>query len=314
MTVRSGAGRPADVGAPGHGPEDAGEKATGGAGWESASEVERRIEELAPWFHNLHLPDGRQTAPDHPLGDFPAYKWRRLAPHLPRDMSGWRALDVGCNAGFYAFELARRGADVTGIDVDGRYLRQARWAATRFRLPGRVRFRRRHVYELAEEDAPYDLVLFLGVFYHLRYPLLALDLASRLVRRRLVFQSLTMPGDEVLPSGRIEDRPLDERDAFLEDGWPKMAFVEGSFAGDPTNWWIPNLAAVEALLRSCGLEVVARPEREIFVCEPGRGSRHVEGHVSREEELRAAAGRRAATEAAATERQGSRAGGGRGAH
>src|SRR5690348_17397967 len=43
----------------------------------------------------------------------------------------WRVLDIGCNAGFYSFELAARGAQVTGLDMDPHYLRQARWAAER---------------------------------------------------------------------------------------------------------------------------------------------------------------------------------------
>ncbi|MDB4988514.1 MAG: family methyltransferase, partial [Myxococcaceae bacterium] len=73
------------------------------------------VERLAPWFHNLHFPDGLQTAPQHFLGDFPAYKWATLESALPADLSGWTALDVGCNAGFYTFELAKRGAKVTGI-------------------------------------------------------------------------------------------------------------------------------------------------------------------------------------------------------
>ena len=66
------------------------------------------IEELKPWFHNLHLSNGAQTAPDHPLGDFPANKWRQLAFHLPANLTGWSAVDIGCNAGFYSFELVRR--------------------------------------------------------------------------------------------------------------------------------------------------------------------------------------------------------------
>jgi hypothetical protein len=55
-----------------------------------------------PWFHNLHLPDGTQTAPGHPLGDFPGFKWRQLATRLPADLGGWSVLDIGCNAGYYA--------------------------------------------------------------------------------------------------------------------------------------------------------------------------------------------------------------------
>ena len=95
-----------------------------------AAERRRRdIERLGPWFHNLHLPDGSQTAPDHPLGDFPRYKWSVLAPHLPQRLEGWTVLDIGANAGFYTFELAKRGARVTAIDVDDHYLDQARWAA-----------------------------------------------------------------------------------------------------------------------------------------------------------------------------------------
>jgi tRNA (mo5U34)-methyltransferase len=80
-----------------------------------ATSVARAVEERGPWFHNLHLPDGTQTAPNHFLGDFPAHKWKYLAPHLPTDLTGWRALDIGCNAGFHTFELARRGAEVTSI-------------------------------------------------------------------------------------------------------------------------------------------------------------------------------------------------------
>ena len=88
--------------------------------------VPAEIAELAPWFHNLHLPGGVETAPDHPLGDFPAYKWAEVASAVPEDLSRWQALDIGCNAGFYTFELARRGADVLAVDVDEHYLRQAR--------------------------------------------------------------------------------------------------------------------------------------------------------------------------------------------
>src|SRR3954468_18840195 len=112
--------------------------------------VRYEIATLGHWFHNLHLPDGTETAPNHPLGDFPAFKWAQIAPCIPDDLHGWTALDIGCNAGFYTFELARRGARVTAIDVDPHFLHQAQWAARQFELQDRIEFRRAQVYELAQ--------------------------------------------------------------------------------------------------------------------------------------------------------------------
>jgi len=223
---------------------------------------------LGPWFHNLHLPDGSQTAPHHPLGDFPAMKWEQIAPHLPKRLDGWTVLDIGCNAGFYSIELAKRGAEVTGIDIDPHFLRQARWAAGIHGLDTRITFRHAGVYDLARWDHDYDLVLFLGVFYHLRYPALGLDLAVERARRLFLFQTLTMPGDGEYETP--DDQDFDDRSALLDAAWPKMAFIEKSMAGDPTNWWVANHAGVVSLLRSAGLGVVSRPGHEIYLCEPAR--------------------------------------------
>jgi tRNA (mo5U34)-methyltransferase len=228
---------------------------------------QREIAALAPWFHNLHLPDGAQTLPNHFLGgDFPTFKWRAIRSAIPKRLSGWRVLDVGCNAGFYSFELAKRGANVVGIDVDPHYLAQARWAAQVFGVEDRVEFRQMEVYEIARSHECFDLVWFMGVFYHLRYPLLALDLLAQRTRRLLMFQTLTMPGDSVYQPR--DDYPIEERTPLLESGWPKMAFIEHRFSGDPTNWWVANHAGVEALLRSSGLRVKSHPGHEIYLCEP----------------------------------------------
>jgi tRNA (mo5U34)-methyltransferase len=224
------------------------------------------VGKLAPWFHNLHLPDGRQTAPDHPLGDFPAFKWRQIADSLPADMRGMHALDIGCNAGFYSFELAARGAEVLAIDLDEHYLNQARWAAPQLDPEGRVTFRRMTVYDLADVGRRFDVVLFLGVLYHLRYPLLALDLVAGHVAGTLVLQTLTMPGDD--PVAAPEDLSMDQRDRLTWPGWPRAAFIERRLAGDPTNWWAMDDACVRAMVRSSGLRVVDAPAHEIYVCEP----------------------------------------------
>ena len=227
-----------------------------------------RIEELAPWFHNLHLPGGLQTAPGHWLGDFPAFKWRAIEPYIPQRLDGWTVLDIGCNAGYYSIELAQRGAEVLAIDVDPHYLRQARWAARQFEVADRIEFREMQVYDLVRLPDAFDMIWFMGVFYHLRYPLLALDIVAQKVRRSLVFQTLTMPGDDVCTAAAGDD--IQDRHAFLDPGWPRMAFIEGAYVNDPTNWWAPNHAAVEAMLRSSGMRVTARPAHEVYLCEPYR--------------------------------------------
>ena len=229
---------------------------------QSTSGHDPEIAALGPWFHNLHLPDGRQTAPDHPLGDFPSFKWQEIAPNVPESLSGWTALDIGCNAGFYSFELARRGARVTGLDHDERYLRQARWAADRYGVE--LELRRGSVYDLQGTGERWDIVLFMGVLYHLRHPLLALDAVAAVTRRMLVLQTLTMPGNERAEPPR--DLSIDERDRLLEPSWPKMAFLEHRLADDETNWWAPNAACVEAMARSAGLRIDSHPAHETWIC------------------------------------------------
>jgi tRNA (mo5U34)-methyltransferase len=255
----------------------------------ASDEIERRIHELGPWFHDLHLPSGHRTAPDHPLGDFPSFKWREIETAVPADLAGARALDIGCNAGFYAFQLAERGASVLGLDLDEHYLTQARWAAEQLDPDGRVEFRQGQVYDVAGEE-PFDLVLFLGVLYHLRYPLLALDLLASKVAPggRMILQTLTMPGDA--PGEPPEDLGIGEREALTQPGWPRAAFIERSLAGDPTNWWAADDACVQAMIRSAGMRVVATPGHEIYVCEPDP-----DGDISawvRDPEMRAALGER----------------------
>jgi tRNA (mo5U34)-methyltransferase len=248
--------------------------------------IDAQIAALGPWFHNLHLPDGTQTAPHHPFGDFPAFKWAEIAPHIDEDLHGWRVLDIGCNAGFYSFQLAARGAQVVAIDIDPHYLRQARWAATELGLAQRIEFRRMAIYDLVREPDRYDLVWFMGVLYHLRHPLLALDIVRRKVSRRLVLQTMTMPGAAV--ASVPDDMSLDERERLCMPGWPAMAFIEKRLREDPTNWWAPNHACVEAMLRSSGFRVIERIAHECYLCEPGEQDPVIAGLI--DAELRAATG------------------------
>jgi tRNA (mo5U34)-methyltransferase len=173
-------------------------------------------------------------------------------------------LDIGCNAGFYSIEMKRRNAGrVVGIDNDEGYLAQGRFAAEV--CGAGIEFRNMSVYQVAQFEQRFNWVLFMGVFYHLRYPLLALDLlAEHVVGDRLVFQSMLRGSPEA--DELAEDYPFSETAMFDSPGFPRMHFVERSYSHDETNWWIPNRACAEALLRSAGFEILERPEEEIYIC------------------------------------------------
>jgi tRNA (mo5U34)-methyltransferase len=229
----------------------------------STDQIRARAEALGPWFHNLDL-QGVRTAPDHFLGDYPAQKFRHFAGALPERLDGKSVLDIGCNGGFYSLEMKRRGAArVLGVDYDDVYLNQARFAAEV--LGADVEFRKLSVFDVALLGERFDLVIFMGVFYHLRHPLLALDLIHEHVAGdMLLFQTMQRGSEEVDPLR--PDYDFFEQDHFERPGYPKMHFIEQSYSNDPTNWWAPNRAASAAMLRSAGFAIEANPEPEVFLC------------------------------------------------
>ncbi len=225
--------------------------------------IRRRAAALGPWFHNMEL-GGVRTAPDHFLGDYPAVKWSRFRDALPADLAGRSVLDIGCNGGFYSIEMKRRGAGrVVGIDSCEGYLAQARFAAE---VTGQdVEFRRLSVYDIGLLGERFDIVLFMGVLYHLRHPLLALDLIhENAAADLLVFQSMQRGSTEVAPVA--PDYDFAETEPFDRPGWPRLHFVEHRYAHDPTNWWVPNRACAEAMLRSAGFAITEHPEEEVYIC------------------------------------------------
>ena len=235
------------------------------------TDLSQRVADLAPWFQNIELGGGLWTAPDHFLGDYPAFKYRRFAHALPDDLAGASVLDIGCNAGFYSFEMKKRGAGrVLGIETDPRYLEQGRLAAEALGF-GDVEFRQCSVYDVGSLQERFDLVIFMGVLYHLRHPLLALDLIREHVAGdRLLFQTMQQGSDEIaeVPA----DHPFHvpgtycPPPVFDEPGYPKMHFIEREYAHDWTNWWAPNRACSAAMLRAAGFAIESQPESEVFLC------------------------------------------------
>ena len=167
---------------------------------------------------------------------------------------GKTVLDIGCNAGFYSHrdEAARRRA-------------RARHRLRR-RLPGAGALRRRgarrstsssassSVYDVGALGERFDLVLFMGVLYHLRHPLLALDL----IHEHVVARPAGLPVACSAAAPTVE--PRRRRLPVLGDGDLRRARLsEAALRRAPlraairTNWWVPNRACAEAMLRSAGL-------------------------------------------------------------
>jgi tRNA (mo5U34)-methyltransferase len=229
----------------------------------SGDQIRARAAALGDWFHNIDL-NGVQTAPNHFLHDYPNVKWRRFQHAVPQDLSGKTVLDIGCNGGFYSIEMKRRGAErVVAVDFDDRYLEQARFAAEV--TDQDIEFRKLSVYDVASLGERFDIVLFMGVLYHLRHPLLALDLIHDHVAGDLmIFQSMQRGSPKVDAVRANYD--FFEQAHFESPGYPKMHFIEHEYANDWTNWWAPNAACTEAMLRSAGFQIVEHPEDEVYVC------------------------------------------------
>ena len=137
------------------------------------------------WRHRISLPDGTVTPG---VQDSPALL-KRL--QLPEDLSGKTVLDIGCSDGFYSFECERRGASrVLAVDNYSSPLidSPSGFHMAHALLHSKVEFRQADLFSLnPDKDGCFDIVLFLGVLYHLRHPLLGLESISKLVPRKADF-------------------------------------------------------------------------------------------------------------------------------
>jgi tRNA (mo5U34)-methyltransferase len=192
------------------------------------------------WFHQIDLRNGIVT----PGRDYSAAKLAEL--RMPEDLTGLSVLDVGAWDGFFSFEAERRGARRV-LATDWFCWNGPGWGTragfdlAREVLNSKVEDAAIDVLDLSPEKVGlFDLVLFLGVLYHMRHPLLALER----------IRSVTAPGGRVI------------LETHLDLTWvrrPALAFYPGEeLVGDETNWCGPNAPGVEAMLRSVGFSRVAK--------------------------------------------------------
>jgi tRNA (mo5U34)-methyltransferase len=207
-------------------------------------EIRRRIAAHGRWFHEMELAPGVFTPGEDSN--------RRKLPildelGLPRDARGLRVLDVGCSDGYFAFEMERRGASVVAVDFvpEG----ATGFAVAREILGSRVEYRCDNVYALdPARYGEFDVVLLLGVLYHLRKPLAALDAVRGVTKRggRLFLATLLIDEFVLLPDGGTT-RLADLHPALASIPlW--QAYPRDSLNGDFTNCFAPNRRALEVAL------------------------------------------------------------------
>lgn len=196
------------------------------------------------WYHTIDLGHDILTPGVDPTPE-------RIPPlEIPADLSGWSVLDVGAWDGALSFEAERRGA-ARVLATDSFCWSGEGWGTkagfefARSALGSRVEDLEIDVLDLSPDAVgTFDLVLFVGVLYHMRHPLLALERVASVTDKLLL---------------------LDTRIASESTEIPMMVFYPGTeLNDDPTNWWGPNPPAVEAMLRTVGFTWIERKSPKLI--------------------------------------------------
>lgn len=217
------------------------------------AEIRRLVESVPHWHHTFHFSGGISTDG--------GYDPRGLLKQIELpDLTGLRVLDVGTRDGFFAFACERAGArevvaldhvdpDVTGFEVARRI------------LGSKVEYARENIYQISREKyGSFDLILFLGVLYHLRDPLLALDRLRSVCDGRMVVESLVC--DTRLFTGFEQTTTLEAIAPALASIPIAQFLPAGRFHIDATNKWVPNLTGLIALVEDAGFLVQRSALRE----------------------------------------------------
>jgi tRNA (mo5U34)-methyltransferase len=195
------------------------------------------------WYHRIDLGGGLIT----PGVDNSSLRLEQLK--LPKSLVGLSVLDVGAWDGFFSFEAERRGASQV-VALDSYSWTGAGWGTkegfelARRALGSQVQDVELDVLDLSPERVGlFDVVLCLGVLYHMRHPILALERVASVTKRLLILETVVDCVGYTRPMA-----------AF---------YPNGELNGDPTNWWGPNPQAVAGMLRTVGFTntIMVSPRR-----------------------------------------------------
>ena len=217
-------------------------------------DIRNKINTHASWYHRIELAPGVIT-PGTCDSKSMLKKLNDLG--LPQNANGLRVLDIGCRDGFFAFEMERRGAEVTGIDYAAPDITGFSVAAEI--LNSKVNYLVENVYDLSPEiHGTFDVVLFLGVLYHLRNPIQGFDAIRGVLKEGgLLFVETQLSTD---PAVTYSQSPVWE--FFLGD----------EHNNDDSNKWAPNLAGLTASMTECQFDVLEYEKTGLRGYATGRAS------------------------------------------
>ncbi len=202
------------------------------------------------WYHSFELPDG--TSIHGPMSlEWERARWARFP--IPADLTGTRVLDIGAWDGWFSFEAERRGATVTSIDCQ----EQEKYLWLHRKLGSKAVYRNLDIFELPWVDlGKFDIVFCLGVLYHLRHPLLGLEILCGLTTEIAIVETLVIDG------ANWQDHVNDI---------PSMEFYETiELNGNFDNWTGPTVGCVLAMCRAAGFArvelIYAVPENAVVAC------------------------------------------------
>jgi tRNA (mo5U34)-methyltransferase len=208
------------------------------------------------WKHSFEVMPGVMTPGD--WGAIDSAKLLDTVYAVPRDLTGLRALDLGTLDGVHAFELERRGASVTALDIQSPDVTGFNTAK---RIIGsRVEYIQGSVYQLSSllKDK-YDIILFFGVWYHLKNPVRAFEeVANALASTGTLYAE----GEALVDYVEVGGQPGSEKMQSLakemgESELPISVFYPNEWKGDLWSWYVPNRACVSAWLQTCGMKMLS---------------------------------------------------------
>lgn len=232
-------------------------------------EILSGLKRLEPWFHCIDLGDGIVTKTESAIGEpveHPRPTWEKVKACLPAELSGKTVLDVGCNAGFYSLEMKRRGASrVLGIDSQRNLIRQAEFVRDVNGLE--IDYRKMSVYDLDPHAiGQFDVTLALGLLYHCKHLVLALEKLFVVTRELLILETAIYPPEKAPASFTYEV-------GGLQPLLHPLAYVENEPDAKEAiyNWFLPGVEALGALLRNVGFDDVevfpgTQSDRAILAC------------------------------------------------